>query len=144
MCVTLVLCDINSDKEDVNVQKSIELGSYEYLSSAFTVISDLLEDGNWGSKYPILLEGLEAHTQFNQDVLEEFLIELDELREELKKYSPKDVIDSIHEEGPIDKTAENIYELFLTEEDEENLIETFYNFTQEAVEDDLNLRYIFS
>lgn len=141
MKVALILCDIDSDEENIEPYKSIELGSYEYVNCYLSSISSLLENGKWGSRFPIMVESLDAKTKIGPGTAEELLSELDVIQEELKKLPPSKIdCEDIAEEStwmleaPFDTSADNIYDYFLTLEDT-NLTKTFYDYAIEAVEE---------
>ena len=151
MTVSLILCDIDCDEENVEAHKSIELGSYEYINCYLSTISKFLEEGKWGKRFPILIESLDAKAKIDPDTAEELLMELNLIREELKKFPPCRIdCENIETddkswifEAPFENSAETIYDYFLNNE-EDNLTETFYSFAQEAVEDNLSIMYIFN
>ncbi|OGH96639.1 MAG: hypothetical protein A2104_05350 [Candidatus Melainabacteria bacterium GWF2_32_7] len=150
MGVILVICDIDCDPENLEPYKTVELGSYEYLNCYFSTISTLLEDGKLGSRFPILLESLDAKTKIEPEAAEELLFELAAITEELKKYPPSSIdcgnIDTEESnwmlEAPFDTSVDNLYDYFLNME-ENNLTQTFYEFAAEAAEENMSLLYIF-
>jgi len=149
MNVTLIICDIDCDEDDVDSYRSCELGSYEYVNCYLSTVSALLEDGKWASKYPILIESLDANAKIEPETCEELLLELDEIHEELKKYPPSKINCGNIEaesnwmlEASFDASADNIYDYFLTL-DESNLTQTIYEFAQIAIEENMSLMYLF-
>jgi len=150
MNVSLIICDIDCDEDNVDPYKSCELGSYEYINCYLSSISSLLEDGKWGSKFPILIESLDAKAKLEPETCEELLGELDIIQEELKKYPHSkikcDDIDTENTnwmlEAPFDTSADNLYDYFMTM-DETNLTKTFYEFAQEASEENMSVMYLF-
>lgn len=149
MGVVLVICDIDCEVDNIEPYKIAELGSYEYLNCYFKTISGLLEDGKWASKFPVLLESLDAKTKIEPEAAEEMMSELNVIAEELKKF-PLSKVDcsSINEESdwmmeaPFDTTVDNVYDYFLTME-ENNLTQIFYEFASEAAEENMSLMYLF-
>jgi hypothetical protein len=150
MTVVLVICDIDCDVEDIEPYKSAELGSYEYLNCYFNTISTLLEESKWGSRFPVLLESLDAKTKIEPEAAEELSGELSTIKEELKKFPPSGIkcgsIDTEESiwmlEAPFDTSADNIYDYFLTAE-ENNLTQVLYDFAVEAAEENMSLMYLF-
>ncbi|EKE02463.1 MAG: hypothetical protein ACD_20C00383G0015 [uncultured bacterium] len=148
MGVVLVICELDCDPDNIEPYKSAELGSYEYLNCYFNTISSLLEDKKWGSRFPILLESLDAKTKIEPDAAEEMASELAVITQELKNQPPANIDCNIDTEesnwmleAPFDTFADNIYDYFLTLE-ENNLTKTFYDFASEAAEENLSLIYI--
>lgn len=150
MNVTLIICDIDCDEDSSDPYKSCELGSYEYINCYLSTISSLLEDGKWGSKFPILIESLDAKAKLEPETCEELLLELDTIKEELKNAPPSKINCGNIEtdksnwmlEAPFDNAAGNLYDYFSTL-DETNLTETFYEFAQTASEDNMSIMYLF-
>ena len=150
MNVTLMICDIDCDTDNVNPHKSLELGSYEYFNCYLSTISSLLEDGKWGNKFPILLESFDAKTKIDPEPVEGLLNELSIIKEELKNYPPSKINCGGYDteesnwmkEAPFDMNADNIYDYFLTL-DESNLSEALHDFANEAYEENMSLMYIF-
>lgn len=149
MGVVLVICDLDCDPENIEPYKSAELGSYEYLTCYFSTISSLLEDKKWGSRFPVLLESLDAKTKIEPAAAEEMVLELTAIAQELKNQPPANINCNIDTEesnwmleSPFDASADNIYDYFLTME-ENNLTKTFYDFAFEAAEENLSLIYVF-
>jgi len=149
MTVTLALCEIDCDPENIEPYKSVELGSYEYINCYLSTISTLLEEGKWGSRFPILLESLDAKTKIEPEAAEELLSELTAISEELKKYPISDIncgnINTENSnwmlEAPFDTSADNLYDYFLTVE-ETNLTKSFLDYANEAAEETMSLMYL--
>lgn len=150
MNVTLIICDIDCDEDNIDPYKSSELGSYEYINCYLSTISSLLEDNKWGSKFPILIESLDAKAKLEPETCEELLAELEEIQSELKKYPPTKVncgnigTDESNWmlEAPFDTSTDNLYDYFMTA-DENNLTQTFIEFAQTAVDDNMSIMYLF-
>jgi hypothetical protein len=144
------MCDIDCDEDNIDPYKSCELGSYDYINCYLSTISSLLEENKWGSKFPILIESLDAKAKLEPETCEELLLELDAIQEELKNYPPSKIkcgdIDTENSnwmlEAPFDTTANNLYDYFMTV-DETNLTNTFYEFAQEASEENMSVMYLF-
>ena len=64
-----------------------QIGTGSFLHCFFSNIAHYLEEGNWGSKYPILMNHLYKGSIENKD-LEQFKIELNHIREAFKEYHP--------------------------------------------------------
>ena len=146
MNVTLVLCDIDADRDNAVPRKSVELGSYEYVNFYLTAVCRFLESNQWGKRFPILMESLDSGTKIEPDDCEEFLAELNEVKEELKNINVSDLGNVFEKKEIIDTSAdvlaETLYEYFITL-DEDNLTQIIYDFAVEAGEENMSLMYIF-
>ncbi|MDD3012994.1 MAG: Imm70 family immunity protein [Candidatus Gastranaerophilales bacterium] len=150
MNVTLIICDIDCDEDNIDPYKTCELGSYEYINCYLSTISSLLEDDKWGSKFPVLIESLDAKAKLEPETCEELITELEVIKEELKNHSLSKIkcgdIDTENTnwmlEAPFDTLADNLYDYFMTL-DETNLTNTFYEFAFEASEENMSVMYLF-
>lgn len=68
-----------------------QIGTSDFLHSFFSTISYNLEGGNWGSKYPFLMNEL-YQGKLSWQNAKKVIDELKEIRFELKKLSPEYVI----------------------------------------------------
>lgn len=68
-----------------------QVGTGDFLHAFFSTICFRLENGKWGKKYPKLMKELYQGCMKKEDI-DEGLRELDEIRAELTKFPPTDVV----------------------------------------------------
>ena len=116
------------------------VGSGDFLYSFFSTIAYNLENGDWGSKYPYIMNEL-YRGELEVESVKECLAELENIRNELKKYLPDKVvwdIDDLSKRPPWgDNISADITDLsnyFVTNEGED-----FIEVLKEALEKALEL-----
>ena len=117
------------------------VGSGDFLYSFFSTIAYNLENGDWGSKYPYIMNEL-YRGELEVESAKECLAELEIIRNELKKYLPDKVvwdIDDLSKRPPWgDNISADITDLsnyFVTNEGED-----FIEVLKEALEKTLELK----
>ena len=117
------------------------VGSGDFLYSFFSTIAYNLENGDWGSKYPYIMNEL-YRGELEVESVKECLAELENIRNELKKYLPDKVvwdIDDLSKRPPWgDNISADITDLsnyFVTNEGED-----FIEVLKEALEKALELK----
>ncbi|MEG0314846.1 MAG: immunity 70 family protein [Erysipelotrichaceae bacterium] len=68
-----------------------QVGNGDFLHSFFSTICLRLENGEWGSKYPNLMKSLYQGT-LEQHGLSDAINELTEIKKELEKLSPQEIV----------------------------------------------------
>lgn len=68
-----------------------QIGSGDFLHSFFSTIAYNLEDNNWGSKYPVIMNQL-YQGEIGCEELDIALVELEDIYQSLKKISAEKVV----------------------------------------------------
>ena len=68
------------------------IGGYQIMSALFYSIAHDLENREWGSKYPVIMNELYYGDMIECDNLQQALAEIKEIKEEFKKLSPREMI----------------------------------------------------
>ena len=68
-----------------------QIGAASFLHAFFSTVCFRLEQGNWGSKFPRLMNDL-YHGRLKSEYVKDALVELKEIKQELAKFQPSDVI----------------------------------------------------
>lgn len=102
-----------------------QVGSGDFLHSFFSTICLRLENGDWGSKYPNLMKSLYQGT-LEHDGLSDAINELTEIKKELEKLSPQEVVWDIEDleltppwGNDISSEITNLSNYFVTSEGED-------------------------
>ena len=111
-----------------------KIGTGSFLHCFFSTIAARLENGNWGSKYPILMNQL-YQGEISPEDIDSVNNELNDIKAELKKLETGQVvwdIDDRSKQPPWgDKVAERITDLsnYFVTSDGKDLFEVFYSAT---------------
>lgn len=102
-----------------------QVGHGDFLHSFFSTISFHLEQNGWGTEYPYLLNKLYYRKLENKDI-NGAIIELEEIKKKLQRYSPAQVIwdiDDLSKRPPwgdqISEEITNLSNYFVTSEGED-------------------------
>jgi hypothetical protein len=102
-----------------------QIGNGDFLYSFFSTICFRLENKQWGSKYPYLMNEL-YQGELKRDHIENAIKELTRVKKELKKFRPSEVvwdIDDLKAKPPwgdnISTEIKNLSEYFVTSEGED-------------------------
>lgn len=68
-----------------------QIGAASFLHSFFSSVCFRLEQGEWGSKFPRLMNDL-YQGRLKSEYVKDALVELKEIKQELAKFPPSDVI----------------------------------------------------
>lgn len=68
-----------------------QIGTASFLHSFFSTVCFRLEQGNWGSKFPRLMNDL-YQGRLKSESVKDTLMELKEIKQKLAKFPPSDVI----------------------------------------------------
>lgn len=116
-----------------------QIGSGDFLHSFFSTIAYNLEDNNWGSKYPIIMNKL-YQGKIDCEELDIALVELEDIYQNLKKISAEKVvwdIEDLTKRPPwgnnISKDITDLSNYFVTSEGED-LITIFRHALEKAKE----------
>lgn len=85
-----------------------QIGTPDFLHSFFSTISFNLEEGKWGSKYPILMNDL-YHGKLSWKNANKVIEELNLIKEELKRFSPEYVVWDIDDISKLQPWGKNIH-----------------------------------
>lgn len=102
-----------------------QIGSGEFLHSFFSTVAYRLENNNWGSKFPVIMNELYLG-QLGENSVDKAISELRTIKEQLKKFSPDQVIwdvDDLSKQPPwgseISKDITDLSNYFVTSEGED-------------------------
>lgn len=116
-----------------------QVGSGDFLHSFFSTIAYNLEDNNWGSKYPVIMNQL-YQGEIDCEELDIALVELEDIYQNLKKFSVEKVvwdIEDLTKRPPwgnnISKDITDLSNYFVTSEGED-LITLFRHALEKAKE----------
>ena len=116
-----------------------QVGSGDFLHSFFSTIAYNLEDNNWGSKYPVIMNQL-YQGEIDCEELDIALVELEDIYQSLKKNSAEKVvwdIEDLTKRPPwgnnISKDITDLSNYFVTSEGED-LITIFRHALEKAKE----------
>ena len=116
-----------------------QVGSGDFLHSFFSTIACNLEDNNWGSKYPVIMNQLYQREIYREE-LDIALVELEDIYQSLKKFSAEKVvwdIEDLTKRPPwgnnISKDITDLSNYFVTSEGED-LITIFRHALEKAKE----------
>ena len=115
------------------------VGSGDFLHSFFSTIAYNLENGNWGIKYPYIMNEL-YRGELEVESVKECLAELEIIRTELKKFLPDKVvwdIDDLSKRPPWgDNISADITDLsnYFVTNDGEDFIEVLKEALEKAIE----------
>ncbi|WFR59087.1 immunity 70 family protein [Anaerocolumna sp. AGMB13025] len=116
-----------------------QVGSGDFFHSFFSTIAYNLEDNNWGSRYPVIMNQL-YQGEINCEELDIALIELEDIYQSLKKFSVDKVvwdIEDLTKRPPwgnnISNDITDLSNYFVTSEGED-LITTFKHALEKAKE----------
>ena len=111
------------------------IGSSDFLYSFFSTIAYILENGEWGSKYPYIMNELykgELKAENTKEALSEFEI----IEEELKKFLPDNAVWDFDDLSVKmlynNETATDLSNFFITDENA-NLVLLFRHALEKAV-----------
>ncbi len=111
------------------------IGSSDFLHSFFSTIAYNLENGEWGSKYPYIMNEL-YKGELKAENTKEALIEFEMIEEELKKFLPDN---AVWDFGDLsvkmlynNETATDLSNFFITDENA-NLVLLFRHALEMAV-----------
>lgn len=86
-----------------------QVGHGDFLHSFFSTVSYHLEENGWGSKYPFLLNKL-YQGKLESENISKALEELEDIKEQLKNYSPSQVVWDIEDISKRPPWGDNIIE----------------------------------
>ncbi|AOP16109.1 hypothetical protein ACH95_22605 [Bacillus glycinifermentans] len=86
-----------------------QVGHGDFLHSFFSTVSYHLEENGWGSKYPFLLNKL-YQGKLESENISKALEELEDIKEQLKNYSPSQVVWDIEDISKRPPWGDNISE----------------------------------
>lgn len=86
-----------------------QVGHGDFLHSFFSTVSYHLEENGWGSKYPFLLNDL-YQGKLESENISKALEELEDIKEQLKNYSPSQVVWDIEDISKRPPWGDNISE----------------------------------
>jgi hypothetical protein len=116
-----------------------QVGSGDFLHSFFSTIAYNLEDNNWGSKYPVIMNQL-YQGEIDCEELDIALVDLEDIYQSLKKFSVEKVvwdIEDLTKRPPwgnnISKDITDLSNYFVTSEGED-LITIFRHALEKAKE----------
>ena len=115
------------------------VGSGDFLHSFFSTIAYNLENGDWGIKYPYIMNEL-YRGELEVESVKECLTELEIIRNELKKYLPDKVVwdfDDLSKRPPWgDNISADITDLsnYFVTNDGEDFIEILKESLEKAIE----------
>lgn len=115
------------------------VGSGDFLHSFFSTVAYNLENGDWGIKYPYIMNEL-YRGELEVESVKECLAELEIIRTELKKYLPDKVvwdIDDLSKRPPWgDNISADITDLsnYFVTNDGEDFIEVLKDALEKALE----------
>lgn len=84
-----------------------QIGAANFLHSFFSTVCFRLEQGEWGSKFPRLMNNL-YQGRLKSEYVNDALVELKEIKQELTKFPPSDVIWDIEDLSAIPPWGNNI------------------------------------
>lgn len=91
-----------------------QIGTGDFLHSFFSTIAYNLENKNWGSRFPVIMNEL-YQGKMNVENVDKAITELEIIKKELKKYPPQKVvwdIDDLSKQSPwIDNISKDITDL---------------------------------
>ena len=114
------------------------IGTGDFFHSFFSTICINLENGNWGSKFPIIMNALYGG-EIEVSNLEEAKKEIEELKEELQELSPKNVVwdaEDLDKMPPWgDNISANITDLsnYFVTSDGKDLLDTLIEAVKQAI-----------
>ena len=116
-----------------------QVGSGDFLHSFFSTIAYNLEDNNWGSKYPVIMNQL-YQGEIDCEELDKALVELEDIYQCLKSFSVEKVVWDIEDltrcppwGNNISKDITDLSNYFVTSEGED-LIKIFRHALEKAKE----------
>ena len=68
-----------------------QIGSGDFLNSFFSTVALRLEDGSWGSKFPVIMNELHQG-KLSTDKVDNAMQELVQIKDKLKEFSPEQVV----------------------------------------------------
>jgi len=83
------------------------VGTGDFLNSFFSTIYVKLENSNWGSKYPIIMNDL-YNGKIEKENINQAQKELENLRIHLAKFSPKDIVWDFEDLNALPPWGDNI------------------------------------
>ncbi|MBC2172777.1 immunity 70 family protein [Listeria booriae] len=120
------------------------IGEDDFLHSFFSTICMNLENGKWGSEYPLIMRNLYSG-KLSYSELEQAKKELNQISERLKKISPEKIVwdaenlDAMPPWGSdISEDIEDLSDYFITS-DGKNLISVFNEAMHEAQVEKMDL-----
>ncbi len=116
-----------------------QIGNGDFLHSFFSTVSYNLENGMWGSRFPIIMNEL-YRGKVNRDDIDNAIEELKIIKTEFKKFNPDKVvwdIDDLSKQPPwrndISKDITDLSNYFVTS-DGNDFITIFFNALEMAKE----------
>ncbi|RKM62550.1 hypothetical protein D6856_00010 [Butyrivibrio sp. XB500-5] len=116
-----------------------QVGTGDFLHSFFSTIAYNLEDKNWGSKFPTIMNELYSG-ELKYENIHNAINELDEIRHELSRFSPDKVvwdIEDLSKQPPWeDNISDDITDLsnYFVTSDGEDLIEVLKRALETGIE----------
>lgn len=92
----LYLCIFEDDHHD-NELDGVEVGTYTYFGDAREIISQRLEQGTRGSRFPTLMNHVDSDGVWTPSQCTVLVRELTTIREEMERLPPEALPDSIQE-----------------------------------------------
>lgn len=83
------------------------IGHGDFLHSFFSTVSYHLEQNGWGTKYPLLINKL-YNGKLENKYIKDVIKEIDEIQENLKNYSPSQVVWDIEDLSKTPPWGDNI------------------------------------
>lgn len=116
-----------------------EIGSGDFLHSFFSTVAVNLENGKWGSRFPIIMNEL-YQGKIKSRKIDKAIKEVETIKSELKNYPPSKVVWDIEDLSKLppwgDDIDENITDLsnYFVTSDGEDFIEIFMQALNKAKE----------
>lgn len=121
-----------------------QIGAVGFLHSFFSTVCFRLEQGNWGSKFPRLMNDL-YQGRLKSEYVKDAMMELKEIKQELAKFPPSDVIWDIEDlsasppwGGNLSPDITNLSNYFVTS-DREDFLLILQHALEKALEIDSDL-----
>lgn len=121
-----------------------QIGSGDFLHAFFSTICFNLEDGKWGSRFPIIMNEL-YKGKLSKENIQKATEELEIIKSELQNYKPDKVvwdIEDLHKKAPwgdnISSDITNLSNYFVTS-DGEDFLSIFNNAFNKATELNMDL-----
>ena len=116
-----------------------EIGGADFLHSFFSTVAYRLEDGKWGSRYPLLMNRL-YQGELGEEHINAALFELQDIQKRLKGFPPEAVVWDIEDLAKLppwkDDISGDITDLsnYFVTSDGEDFITIFTHALQKAAE----------
>ncbi len=121
------------------------VGSPDFLHSFFSTVAYRLEGGKWGRRFPLLMKRL-YYKELKPKEIDNAILELHEIKNEFRHYSPDDVIwdiEDLSKQPPWGKDiSEDITDLsnYFVTSDGRDFIDVLFMALNEAKESNLPIK----